>query len=172
MLTNILQNPGVDKIFAVYREFNICFCFLVCVKTTIIHYSCWFSHVWVNWLSILYSSACKSRWGNFCVYAHDDRNKYLENQNAMINLSYQLPHLTVISAAGRSHVEATECLYSSAHCALGDSTRFWKKCTYTANKHVCEPLTIHLSMLTGTREQFKSEAGSSKLLLPLGTGTM
>lgn len=40
------------------------------------------------------------------------------------------------------------------------------------NKHICEPLAIHLSMLTGTRGQFKSEVGSSKLLLPLGRDTM
>lgn len=40
MVTNTLQNPSVDKTFAVYLEFNIYFCFLVCVKTTITHYSC------------------------------------------------------------------------------------------------------------------------------------
>lgn len=40
------------------------------------------------------------------------------------------------------------------------------------SKHICEPLAIHLSMLTGTRGQFKSEVGSSKLLLPLGRDTM
>lgn len=71
-------------------------------------------------------------------------------------------------AAGRSHIEATECLYNSAHSALGDCTRVWNKCTYTGKPtHLCLPLVIHLSMLTGTRRQFKSEVGSSKLLLPL-----
>ena len=85
MLTNTQQNPvdrwNVDKTFAVYWEFNIYFCFLVHVKTTITCYTLWFSHICVNWPVVVYLvrhvaySTNQQTKPNFLVCAHNDRNK-------------------------------------------------------------------------------------------------